>query len=232
PLVTQLPMGSEADFVGVIDLVAMTAIRWQEETLGAKFDIIDIPEEYRAAAQEHHAVLVELAVEQDDKVLEAYLGGEEPDVATLKRCIRKGTVSSAFVPVLCGSAFKNKGVQPLLDAVVDYLPAPTDVAGVTGVSMGKKEEPVIRRCSDDEPFAGLAFKIMTDPFVGSLTFVRVYSGVIETGAQVLNSVKDNRQRIGRMLQMHANHREDIKAARAGDIVALAGLKGTTTGDTL
>jgi len=154
-----------------------------------------------------------------------------PDVATLKRCIRKGTVTGAFVPVLCGSAFKNKGVQPMLDAVVDYLPAPTDVAAVTGTKVGT-DEPVTRGCSDDEPFAGLAFKIMTDPFVGSLTFVRVYSGVLNTGTQVLNSTKDNRERVGRMLQMHANHREDIKEARAGDIVAIAGLKSTTTGDTL
>ncbi len=232
PLVTQLPIGVEADFVGIVDLVAMKAIKWQEETLGAKFDVIDIPDDLRDAAASYRAQLVELAVERDDKVLEAYLGGEEPDVETLKRCIRKGTIASAFVPVLCGSAFKNKGVQPLLDAVIDYLPAPTDVTAVTGVSMGKKEEPVIRRCSDDEPFAGLAFKIMTDPFVGSLTFVRVYSGVVATGAQILNSVKDNRERVGRMLQMHANHREDVKEARAGDIVAFAGLKGYTTGDTL
>jgi elongation factor G len=231
PLVTQLPMGTESDFVGVVDLVAMKAIRWQEETLGAKFDVIDIPEEYLAAAQEYHAQLVELAVEQDDKVLEAYLGGEVPDPATLRRCIRKGTISYAFVPVLCGSAFKNKGVQPLLDAVIDYLPAPTDVTAINGVKMGT-DQPVVRRCSDDEPFAGLAFKIMTDPFVGSLTFVRIYSGVVATGSQILNSVKDSRERVGRMLQMHANHREDIKEARAGDIVAFAGLKGTTTGDTL
>ncbi len=231
PLVTQLPMGAESDFVGIIDLVTMQAIKWQDETLGAKFDVTDIPEEYLAAAQEHHAQLVELAVEQDDKVLEAYLGGEEPDPATLRRCIRKGTISYAFVPVLCGSAFKNKGVQPLLDAVIDYLPAPTDVAAINGIKMGT-DEPVIRRSSDDEPFAGLAFKIMTDPFVGSLTFVRVYSGVVATGSQVLNSVKDSRERVGRMLQMHANHREDVKEARAGDIVAFAGLKGTTTGDTL
>ena len=231
PLVTQLPMGVEADFVGIVDLVEMKAVKWHEETLGAKFDVIDIPAELAASAAEHRARLVELAVEQDDKVLEAYLGGTEPDAETLKRCIRKGTISYAFVPVLCGSAFKNKGVQPLLDAVVDYLPAPTDVAAVEGVKMGS-DEPVVRKCSDDEPFAGLAFKIMTDPFVGSLSFVRLYSGVLTTGSQVLNSVKDNRERIGRMLQMHANHREDIKEARAGDIVAIAGLKGTTTGDTL
>jgi elongation factor G len=231
PLVTQLPMGVESDFTGVVDLVAMRALKWHEETLGAKFDAVDIPAEMAEEAAKWRAKLVELAVEQDDKVLEKYLGGEEPDAETLKRCIRKGTISYAFVPVICGSAFKNKGVQPLLDAVVDYLPAPTDIAGIKGVKMGK-DEPVERHASDDEPFAGLAFKIMTDPFVGSLTFVRVYSGVLQGGTAVLNSVKDQRERIGRMLQMHANHREDIKEARAGDIVALAGLKNTTTGDTL
>jgi elongation factor G len=231
PLVTQLPMGTESDFVGVVDLVEMRAIKWQEETLGAKFDFIEIPADLEDAAAEYRAKLVELAVEQDDKVLEAYLSGEEPDAETLKRCIRKGTIGYAFVPVLCGSAFKNKGVQPLLDAVVDYLPAPTDVAAIKGMKMGT-DEVVVRKCSDDEPFAGLAFKIMTDPFVGSLTFVRIYSGVLASGTQVLNSVKDNRERIGRMLLMHANVREDIKEGRAGDILALAGLKNTTTGDTL
>jgi elongation factor G len=231
PLVTQLPIGVESDFVGIVDLVEMNAIRWVEETLGAKFDIVEIPAEMKAQADEYRATLVELAVEQDDKVLEAYLAGEEPSAETLRRCIRKGTISYAFVPILCGSAFKNKGVQPLLDGVIEYLPAPTDVAAIKGLKMGS-DEPVVRRCSDDEPFSGLAFKIMTDPFVGSLTFVRVYSGVLASGTQVLNSVKDQRERIGRMLQMHANHREDIKEARAGDIVALAGLKNTTTGDTL
>jgi len=231
PLVTQLPVGIESDFVGIVDLVEMKAIKWHDETLGAKFDIVAIPQELQAEAAEYRAKLVEHAVEQDDKVLEAYLAGEEPDPATLRRCIRKGTISYAFVPILCGSAFKNKGVQPLLDAVIEYLPAPTDVTAIKGVKMGS-DQPVVRRCSDDEPFAGLAFKIMTDPFVGSLTFVRIYSGVLASGTQVLNSVKDNRERIGRMLQMHANHREDIKEARAGDIVALAGLKNTTTGETL
>ncbi len=231
PLVTQLPIGVESDFVGVVDLVAMKAIKWQEETLGAKFDVVDIPADMAGQAAEYRRTLVDLAVEQDDAVLEKYLAGTEPDAETLRRCIRKGTISYAFVPVLCGSAFKNKGVQPLLDAVVDYLPAPTDVAAVEGTKMGS-DEVVVRKCSDDEPFAALAFKIMTDPFVGSLTFVRVYSGVLPSGTAVLNSVKDNRERIGRMLQMHANHREDIKEARAGDIVALAGLKNTTTGDTL
>ncbi len=231
PLVCQLPIGVESDFVGIVDLVQMKAIKWKDETLGAQFDITDIPAEMAAQAAEYRSKLVESAVEQDDTALEAYLGGEEPDIETLKRCIRKGTVASKFVPVICGSAFKNKGVQPLLDAVVDFLPAPTDVAAINGVKVGS-DEPVVRRSSDDEPFSGLAFKIMTDPFVGSLTFVRVYSGVVQTGSQVMNSVKDNKERVGRMLAMHANHREDIKEARAGDIVAFAGLKNTTTGDTL
>jgi len=231
PLVCQLPIGVESDFVGVVDLIQMKEIRWREETLGAQFDVLDISDEYRAKADEYRSKLVEAAVEQDDAALEAYLGGTEPNLDTLKKCIRKGAISYAFVPVFCGAAFKNKGVQPLLDAVVDFLPAPTDVAAIKGVKMGT-DEPVVRKCSDDEPFSALAFKIMTDPFVGSLTFARIYSGVLTAGTTVLNSVKDNRERIGRMLQMHANHREDIKEARAGDIVALAGLKATTTGDTL
>src|SRR5438477_564151 len=231
PLVTQLPIGAESDFVGVVDIVAMNAVKWRDESLGAQFDVVEIPAELQAAAQAAHHELVELAVEQDDAALEAYLGGEEPDVETLKRCIRKGTITAAFVPVLCGSAFKNKGVQPLLDAVVDYLPAPTDVPAIKGVKMGS-DEPIVRHASDEEPFAALAFKIMSDPFVGSLTFIRIYSGVLSTASQVLNTVKNNRERIGRMLLMHANHREDVKEARAGDILALAGLKSTTTGDTL
>jgi elongation factor G len=231
PLVTQLPIGVESEFVGVLDLVAMKALKWRDETLGAEFDIVDVPPAMQAAAAAARAELVELAVEQDDAALEAYLGGEEPDEETLRRCIRKGTIAGAFVPVLCGSAFKNKGVQPLLDAVVDYLPAPTDVAAIKGIKMGS-DEVVVRHASDTEPFAGLAFKIMSDPFVGSLTFVRIYSGVLTTGSQVLNTVKNGRERIGRMLLMHANHREDVKEARAGDILALAGLKNTTTGDTL
>ncbi len=231
PIVLQLPIGIESDFVGIVDLVAGKAVKWREETLGAQFDISDVSADMKAAVEAARARLVELAVEQDDAALEAYLGGEEPAVETLKRCIRKGTIAGAFVPVLCGSAFKNKGVQPLLDAVVDYLPAPTDVAAIKGVRMGT-DVVVERRASDDEPFAGLAFKIMSDPFVGSLTFVRVYSGVLTTGSAVLNTVKQGRERIGRMLLMHANHREDVKEARAGDIVALAGLKNTTTGDTL
>jgi elongation factor G len=229
--VLQLPIGVEADFVGIVDLVRMKALKWRDETLGAEFDVADIPADLAAEAQSYRAKLVEQAVEQDDEVLEAYLGGEEPDEATLRRCIRKGTIAGTLVPVLCGSAFKNKGVQPLLDAVVEYLPSPIDVTAIKGVKMGS-DEPVVRRCSDDEPFSGLAFKIMSDPFVGSLTFVRVYSGVLAGGSTVLNSVKDNRERVGRMLLMHANHREDVKEARAGDIMALAGLKNTTTGDTL
>ena len=231
PAVLQLPIGIEADFVGIVDLVKMKALKWRDETLGAEFDVVDIPADMLAEAQEYRAKLVEQAVEQDDDVLEAYLGGEEPDEATLKRCVRKGTIAGTLIPVLCGSAFKNKGVQPLLDAVVDYLPSPIDVAAIKGVKMNS-DEPVVRKCSDDEPFAGLAFKIMSDPFVGSLTFIRVYSGVLATGSQVMNTVKDSRERVGRMLLMHANHREDVKEARAGDIVALAGLKNATTGDTL
>ncbi len=231
PLVLQLPMGVESEFSGVIDLVRMKAIKWQDETLGAKFDVIDIPADMAKQAAEYRHKLLEMAIEQDDAALEAYLAGKEPDEVTLIKCIRKGTVAFAFVPVICGSAFKNKGVQPLLDAVVDYLPAPTDIAAIKGTKMDT-DEPIERHASDDEPFAALAFKIMTDPFVGSLTFARIYSGILTTSSMVLNSVKDNRERIGRMLLMHANHREDIKEARAGDIVALAGLKNTTTGDTL
>jgi len=231
PAVLQLPIGVEADFIGIVDLVRMKALKWHDETLGAEFDVVDIPADMLDEARTYRATLVEQAVEQDDDALEAYLGGEEPDEATLKRCLRKGTIAGTLIPVLCGSAFKNKGVQPLLDAVVDYLPSPMDVAAINGVKLNS-DEPVVRKCSDDEPFAGLAFKIMSDPFVGSLTFVRAYSGVLNTGTMVMNSVKDNRERVGRMLLMHANHREDVKEIRAGDIVALAGLKNTTTGDTL
>ncbi len=231
PVVMQLPIGAEADFVGVVDLVKMKAIRWKDETLGAEFVEEDIPAALADQAAEYHEKLVELAVEHDDAAMEAYLEGNEPDQTMLKSCIRKGTVGNKIVPVFLGSAFKNKGVQPLLDAVVDFLPSPTDVGAVRGVSVDGETE-MKRMPSDDEPFSALAFKIMNDPFVGSLTFVRVYSGVLESGASVTNTVKDSRERIGRMLLMHANHREDIKEARAGDIVALCGLKGTTTGDTL
>jgi elongation factor G len=231
PLVISLPIGLESDFVGIVDLITMKSIIWKDESLGAEFVIGEIPANMKDRAAEYRAKLVETAVEVDDAVTEAYLEGNEPDEATLRRCIRKGAITSTFVPVLCGSAFKNKGVQPLLDAVVDFLPAPTDVPDVTGTKLDS-DEPLTRKSSDDEPFSGLAFKIMTDPFVGSLTFVRVYSGVLTASGMVMNTVKGDRERVGRMLQMHANHREDIKEARTGDIVALAGLKATTTGDTL
>ncbi|OJW46814.1 MAG: translation elongation factor G [Alphaproteobacteria bacterium 41-28] len=231
PLVIQLPIGSEADFVGLIDLIQMKAIRWKDETMGAEFTVEDIPENMKAQAEEYRTKLVETAVEYDDAALEAYLGGQEPTIETLKKCIRKGTVTAKFVPVLCGSAFKNKGVQPLLDAVVDFLPSPLDIGAVKGETLDGDKE-LIRNPSDDEPFCGLAFKIMTDPFVGSLTFVRVYSGTLDAGSYVMNSVKDEKERAGRMLAMHANSREDIKEARTGDIIALCGLKNTTTGDTI
>jgi len=231
PLVLQLPIGAESEFVGVVDLLKNKAVVWKDENLGAEFCETDIPADLKDKAAEYRARLIELAVEQDDKVLEAYLGGVEPSVEALKACIRRGTLKGAFVPVTCGAAFKNKGVQPLLDAVVDYLPSPLDIGPVKGHKVGS-DEADSRPPSDDAPFSGLAFKIMNDPFVGSLTFVRVYSGKLESGAAVLNSVKDQRERTGRMLLMHANTREDIREAYAGDIVALASLKSTTTGDTL
>jgi elongation factor G len=231
PLVLYLPIGIESDFRGLVDLVENRAIIWLEESLGAKFVYEPIPEDMREAAAAARAELIETAVEQDDAVMEAYLEGQEPDRDTLKRLIRKGTLSFAFVPVLTGSAFKNKGVQPLLDAVVDYLPSPLDIPPVEGVKPGTGE-PDTRPADDNAPFSGLAFKIMSDPFVGTLTFVRIYSGKLEGASTVLNSVKDKREKVGRMLLMHANNREDIKEAHAGDIVALVGLKETTTGDTL
>ncbi|MBM3585377.1 MAG: elongation factor G [Alphaproteobacteria bacterium] len=231
PLVLQLPLGVESEYRGLVDLVTMRALAWDDETMGAEYKVIDIPAAMADQVAEYRNKLVEAAVEVDDAALEAYLGGEDPDEATLKRCIRKGTVNFTFVPVLNGAAFKNKGVQTLLDAVVDYLPSPTDVAAIKGVKPGT-DKAVERRCDDSEPFAGLAFKVMNDEYVGTLTFVRIYSGRLNGGDAVLNSVKDRRERIGRMLLMHANSREDIEEARAGDIVAIAGLKGTTTGDTL
>jgi len=230
-LVAQLPIGAEGDFVGVVDLLEMKAIRWVEETLGASFEIEDIPDDMVEQAAEYRATLVDLAVELDETALEAYLDGEEPSADTLRACIRKGTIEGAFVPILTGSAFKNKGVQPLLDAVVSYMPSPVDIGATAGLKVDS-EETMERKPDDAEPFAALAFKIMTDPFVGSLTFARVYSGVMDTGGSIMNSVKGNKERVGRMLLMHANHREDVKTARAGDIIALAGLKSVTTGDTL
>ena len=231
PMVLQFPIGAESDFVGVVDVIKQRAIVWKDENLGAEFEYTDIPAELADRAAETRETVIEMAVEQDDDAMEAYLEGSEPDEETLKRCIRKGAVGLAFVPVLCGSAFKNKGVQPLLDAVVDFLPSPLDVPAVKGVKPNS-EDSVTRESADDAPASALAFKIMTDPFVGSLTFVRIYSGVFRSGTQTLNAVKDNRERIGRMLQMHANHREEVKEAHAGDIVAIAGLKNTTTGDSL
>ena len=230
-LVTQLPLGSEAEFIGVIDLVEMKAVVWNDESLGASFETQDIPGDMADEAAEYRTALVELAVEQDESVLEAYLEGEEPSPQTLRRCIRKGTCAGSFVPILTGSAFKNKGVQPLLDAVVDYMPSPVDVGATAGLKVDSDDE-ISRAPSDDAPFSALAFKIMTDPFVGSLTFIRIYSGSLQRGSTIINSVKGGRERIGRMLLMHANHREDVKSAIAGDIVALAGLKNVTTGDTL
>jgi len=231
PLVLQLPIGSEAEFEGVVDLIRMQEIVWTGEEMGAAFEYRDIRSDLADKAAEYHEAMVETAIESDEEVLEAYLEGNEPDQDTLRRCIRAGTLAGTFVPVLTGTAFKNKGVQPLLDAVIDFMPSPIDIGGTEGSDVKTGEE-MTRMPSDDEPFAGLAFKVMTDPFVGSLTFVRIYSGVLEAGTQTLNSVKNNRERVGRMLQMHANSREDVKEARAGDIVAIAGLKATTTGETL
>ena len=230
-LVIQLPVGAEAGYKGVVDLIKMKAIIWKDETLGAEFELVDIPEDLREAAETARTEMLEIAVEDDDVLLEKYLEGEEPSEQDLKAAIRKGTISGDFVPVLNGSAFKNKGVQPLLDAVVDFLPSPLDLPPMKGTQAdgGAAKE---RKPDDDEPFSGLAFKIMTDPFVGTLTFIRIYSGVLKTGDQVLNSVKGRKEKIGRMLLMHANHREDIKIAHTGDIVALCGLKDTTTGETL
>jgi len=239
PAVLQIPIGTEADFLGVVDLVTMEAVVWRGEDLGASFDRIPLDEcndidlvddALKAKAKEWREKLIEVAVELDEDVLMAYLEGEEPDVDTLKRLIRQGTLESAFVPVLTGTAFKNKGVQPLLDAVVDYMPSPLDVDAIAGVTMDDEE--VFRNSSDAEPLSALAFKVATDPFVGTLTFTRVYSGVMEAGTSVYNSLKQKNERIGRMLQMHANDREEIKSAVAGDIVALVGLKDTTTGETL
>jgi elongation factor G len=230
PVAIQLPIGSENNFRGVIDLVRMVGVVWDEETLGAKYHDIEIPADMLDQAREYREKLVEAAVELDDDATTAYLEGKPPDEATLKRLIRKAVIAGTFFPVLCGSAFKNKGVQPLLDAVVDYLPSPVDVPPVKGVD--PKGNEVERKASDSEPMALLAFKIMDDPFVGTITFCRIYSGTLESATGVVNSTKERKERVGRMLLMHANNREDIKEAFAGDIVALAGLKEVRTGDTL
>jgi elongation factor G len=231
PAVLYLPIGIEGGFKGLVDLVENRAIIWLEESLGAKFEYQPIPDDMVEKAAKYRSELIEMAVELDDDLMEAYLEGNEPSTADLKKLIRKGTLSMAFVPIVCGSAFKNKGVQPLLDAVVDYLPSPLDVPAIQGLKLDGVT-PDERPSSDDVPFSALAFKIMNDPFVGTLTFARIYSGKLETASQVTNSVKDKKEKVGRMLLMHANEREDIQAAYAGDIVALAGLKDTTTGDTL
>jgi len=231
PLVLQLPIGSEADLKGVVDLVKMKAIVWQNEDLGAKFDVVDIPVDLKEKADKYRKELVEAAVEEDEKLMEAYLEGKEPSEADLKKCIRKGTLGFNFVPITTGSAFKNKGVQPLLDAVVDYLPSPMDIGSIEGTKLGT-EEKVQMKFGDSEPFSALAFKVANDPFVGSLTFIRIYSGTIKTGTSIYNSSKEKTERVGRMLLMHANSREDTKEATTGDIVALAGLKFTVTGHTL
>ena len=230
PVAIQLPIGSEQNFKGIIDLVRMKGVVWDDESLGAKYHDIDIPADLLEQAKKHREQMVEAAVELDDDAMTAYLEGKEPDEATLRKLIRKAVITGTFFPVLCGSAFKNKGVQPLLDAVVDYLPSPLDVPPIKGVD--DKGNEVVRKSSDSEPFAALAFKIMDDPFVGTITFCRIYSGTLASGTGVVNSTKERKERIGRMLLMHANNREDIKEAYAGDIVALAGLKEVRTGDTL
>jgi elongation factor G len=230
PAVLYIPIGIESDLKGLVDLVENRAIIWKDESLGAEFFYEEIPADLADKAAEYREKLIELAVEQDDDAMEAYLEGTLPDTATLKKLIRKGTLAQAFVPVCCGSAFKNKGVQPLLDAVVDYLPSPLDIEDVQGVKMDS-DEPDSRPATDDAPFSALAFKVMNDPFVGSLTFIRIYSGTLNKGTY-LNSVKDKKEKVGRMLEMHANERKDVDEAFAGDIIALAGMKETTTGDTL
>ncbi|MEK9925515.1 MAG: elongation factor G, partial [Alphaproteobacteria bacterium] len=234
PAPIHMPIGAENEFEGLVNLITMKEWVWNSEDLGASWSLRDIRPELADKAAEMRAALVELAVEQDDAVMEAFLEGEEPDEATLQRLIRLGTLNMSFVPVLCGSAFKNKGVQPMLNAVIDYLPGPLDVPAYKGFAPGDETETrnIERSANDAEPLSGLAFKIMNDPFVGSLTFVRLYSGTLSKGDSILNSTKGKRERVGRMMMMHSNNREEIEAAYAGDIVALAGMKETTTGDTL
>ncbi|WP_308909487.1 elongation factor G [Pseudokordiimonas caeni] len=231
PLVIQLPIGAESEYEGLIDLIKMKEVIWKGEDLGASFEYIDIRDSLKDKAAQARQDMIELAVEADEALMEKYLEGEEISEEELLAVIRKGTCDLLFVPVLNGTAFKNKGVQPLLDAVIAFMPSPVDVPAIRGIDP-KDDSEIKRKSSDDEPFSALAFKIMNDPFVGSLTFARIYSGVLEAGTQVTNSVKGHKEKIGRMLEMHANNREDVKEARAGDIVALAGLKNTTTGDTL
>ena len=234
PLPVQFPIGAETELEGLVDLLTMKEWVWEGSDLGASWVVQDIRDSLKDKAEEMRSELVEIAVEQDEEAMEAYLEGEEPTIETLRKLIRKGTLSMSFVPVLCGSAFKNKGVQPMLNAVIDYLPSPLDVPAYMGFKPGDEEEVrnIARSADDEQPFAGLAFKIMNDPFVGSLTFLRIYSGTLTKGGSMLNSTKGKNERIGRMMMMHSNNREEIEEAFAGDIIALAGLKDTTTGDTL
>ena len=226
-----VPIGAEEDFQGVIDLVSMKAYVWKDEAMGAMYDIVDIPADLQEVAEERRELLLDAVLVNDEELMMAYLEGEEIELAALKTCIRKAVLDISVIPVLCGTAFKNKGVQTLLDAVIDYMPAPVDVPSIKGVDPDSDEEDS-RPSSDDAPFAALAFKVMTDPFVGTLTFFRVYSGVAEAGSYVINSTKGKKERLGRILQMHANERSEIKEVRAGDIAAAVGLKSTTTGDTI
>jgi elongation factor G len=231
PVAVQLPIGAEDEFAGVVDLIEMNAIVWRDESLGAAWDVVEIPDDLKDKAEEWRETLIEQIVEIDEEAMEAYLEGEMPDNDKIRALIRQGTINVDFFPMFCGTAFKNKGVQPLLDSVIDFLPSPVDIPAIAGIDV-KTEAETTRPASDDEPLSMLAFKVMNDPFVGSLTFARIYSGSITKGSSVLNTVKDKRERVGRMLEMHSNSREDIDTAYAGDIVALAGLKETTTGDTL
>jgi len=230
PVLVQLPLGEEERFKGIIDLIAMNATVYDDTALGTQFAVQDIPADYRELAQEHRNLMLEALAEVDDSIMERYLADEPVSEAEIRAALRQGVISSQLVPVLCGSAFKNKGIQPLLDAVVEFLPAPSEIPPVQGLD--PKGNVVTREAKDDAPLAALAFKLLSDPFIGHLTFIRVYSGVLRSGAAVLNATKGNRERIGRLVKMHANKREEIDAAYAGDIVAAVGLKNTTTGDTL
>jgi len=232
PCVTQIPVGAEDNLQGLIDLITMKALIWKDESLGAEWDEVEIPADLADKAAEYREKMIETASEADDELMEKFLGGEDISEAEIRAAIRKGTIGLQFVPVLCGSAFKNKGVQALLDAVVDFMPSPLDVPAIQGVDADDETKEIERRADDEEPFSALAFKIMNDPFVGSLTFARIYSGKLEAGSYIVNTVKGKKERVGRMLMMHSNDREDIKEAFAGDIIALVGMKGTTTGDTL
>ncbi len=232
PLVVQLPWGVESDFRGVIDLVRMRALLWQTEGKGDKYDVVAIPDDHAEAARQWRDKLLETIAENDEEMMEAYLEGTEPSEEQLVAAIRRATIAGGITPVLCGSAFKNKGVQPMLDAIVDYLPSPVDIPPVNGHEVGNEEQVVLRKADPSEPFAALAFKIMSDQHLGKLTYIRIYSGTLESGSNVLNSSKGRRERIGKIYQMHANKREERPTAIAGQIVAVMGLKGTSTGDTL